>query len=104
VLGKRRLAAGRSASCPHCGHSFGALGIYEGDEGLGRAVIAQQYLRQRKAPCLSIYASKSAASLEEGLPHGDLDEIHVLDGGHFLHQQMPGEVNSLVLRWLGALP
>jgi pimeloyl-ACP methyl ester carboxylesterase len=76
------------------------LGLYEGDEGIGRAVIARDYLRQRKAPRLAVYASDQAASLEKTLPRGDLDEIHVLAGGHFLHQQLPDQFNALALGWL----
>lgn len=76
------------------------LGLYEGDEGIGRAAIARHYLPQRKAPRLAVYSSEPATWLERTLPHGDSDEIHVMAGGHFLHQQLPDPFNSLALRWL----
>ena len=61
------------------------LGLYDGDDGIGRAVIAQNYLRQRKVPRLAVYASEAATGLQRALPRGNLDEIHVMEGGHFLH-------------------
>jgi pimeloyl-ACP methyl ester carboxylesterase len=76
------------------------LGLYEGDEGLGRAVIAQDYLRQRKAPRLAVYAAEPATWLERALPRGESDEIHVIPGGHFMHQQRPAQFNALALSWL----
>jgi pimeloyl-ACP methyl ester carboxylesterase len=78
-------------------------GLYEGDEGIGRAVVAQEYLKQREAPRLAVYASDPATWLEKTLPLGRLDEVQVLAGGHFLHQQRPGEFNRLALSWLRKL-
>jgi len=75
-------------------------GLYEGDEGIGRAVIAQDYLRRRKVPRFAVYASEPATWLERTLPGGESDEIHVMPGGHFLHQQLPGQFNALALSWL----
>jgi pimeloyl-ACP methyl ester carboxylesterase len=76
-------------------------GLYEGDEGIGRAVVAADYLRQRTAPRLAVYASAAAATFERSLPAGDRDEIHLWDGaGHFLHQERPEEFNRLLLGWL----
>ncbi len=76
------------------------VGMCEGDEGIGRAVIAQDYLRQRTAPRLAVYAAEPATWLERALPCGESDEIRVLPGGHFLHQQLAGEFNVLMLSWL----
>lgn len=76
------------------------LGQYEGDEGIGRAVIAREYLRQRQAPRLAVYSSEPAAWLENALPCGELDEIHVIAGGHFLHQQESDQFNDLALKWM----
>lgn len=76
------------------------LGVYEGEEGIGRAVIARDYLRQRRAPRLAVYASEQAAWLERTLPRGELDEVHVMAAGHFLHQQQSGQFNALALGWL----
>jgi hypothetical protein len=44
------------------------LGMCEGDEGIARAVIAQDYLRQRTAPRLAVYAAEPATWLERTLP------------------------------------
>ena len=79
------------------------FGLYEGDEGIGRAVIAQDYLRQRRAPRVAVYASEPATWLEKTLPRGELDQIHVMAGGHFLHQLQPQRFNALVLTWLDTL-
>jgi pimeloyl-ACP methyl ester carboxylesterase len=76
------------------------VGLLEGDEGIARASIAQDYLRQRKAPRLAVYADEAATWLERALPRGESDEIHVLPGGHFLHQQLAGEFNALAFGWL----
>ena len=76
------------------------FGLYEGDEGIGRAVIAQDYLRRRKVPRLALYASEPATWLERTLPGGESDEIHVMPGGHFLHQQLPAQFNAVALSWL----
>jgi len=76
------------------------FGVLEGDEGLARASIAQDYLRQREAPRLAVYAAEPRTWLERALPLGESDEIHVMPGGHFLHQQLAGEFNALMLSWL----
>jgi pimeloyl-ACP methyl ester carboxylesterase len=70
------------------------LGMYEGDEGIGRASIAQDYLRQRTASRLAVYAAEPATWLERALPHGEADEIHVVPGSHFMHQQLAGQLSA----------
>ncbi|GHF36947.1 pimeloyl-ACP methyl ester carboxylesterase [Amycolatopsis bartoniae] len=78
------------------------LGLYEGDEGIGRGVVAADYLRRRSQPRLAVYANGEASTLERSLPAGDRDELHVWEGaGHFLHQERPEEFNRLMLDWLG---
>jgi pimeloyl-ACP methyl ester carboxylesterase len=76
------------------------VGSLEGDEGIGRASIARDYLRQRTAPRLAVYAAEPATWLERALPLGESDEIHIMPGGHFLHQQLAGQFNALALSWL----
>jgi pimeloyl-ACP methyl ester carboxylesterase len=76
------------------------LGLYDGEEGIGRAAVAQDYLRQRKVPRLVVYASEAATWLERALPQANTDQIHVMSGGHFLHQEMAQDFNSLALAWL----
>jgi pimeloyl-ACP methyl ester carboxylesterase len=76
------------------------FGLYEGDEGIGRASIAQDYLRQRTAPRLAVYAAEPATWLETALPRSESDEIHVVPGGHFMHQQLAEQFNALALSWL----
>lgn len=80
------------------------LGLYEGEEGIGRAVIARDYLRQRTVPRLAVYAGEPAAEFERSLPAGEHDEIRILEGGHFLHQHKAGEFNRLAFDWLRRLP
>jgi pimeloyl-ACP methyl ester carboxylesterase len=77
------------------------LGLYDGDEALGRATVAQDYLRRRTAPRLAVYAAEAATRLERALPQGAADQIHVLPGGHFMHQQLASQFNSMALGWLG---
>lgn len=74
--------------------------LYTSEDGIGRAVVAGEYLRQRAVPRIAVYRSEQAAELERTLPRGASDEIHVLDGGHFLHQQRSDEFNALALGWL----
>lgn len=76
------------------------LGLYDGDEALGRPAVAQDYLRRRTAPRLAVYRAEPATWLERALPRGEADEIHVLPGGHFMHQQLASQFNELALRWL----
>jgi pimeloyl-ACP methyl ester carboxylesterase len=83
------------------------IGLYEGEEGIGRKVIGQEYLGRRRAPILAIYAGAGAATSEwdRALDHGPLDEIQVWKGnGHFLHQEQPQRFAAEVRRWLRGLP
>ena len=75
-------------------------GLVEGDDGIGRAAIAQDYRPAAHSARLAVYAAEPATWLERALPRGESDEIHVLPGGHFMHQQLPGEFNALALSWL----
>ena len=76
------------------------VGMFEGGEGIGRATVAEYYLRQRTAPRLAVYAAEPATWLEKALPAGEADEIHVLPGGHFMHQHLAAQFNTLMLSWL----
>jgi pimeloyl-ACP methyl ester carboxylesterase len=80
------------------------LGLFEGDEGLGRAVVSRDYLAGRTAPRLAVYASEAGAGFERSLPLGTHDEVTVVGGGHFLHQQCAEEFNRRALAWLDRLP
>jgi pimeloyl-ACP methyl ester carboxylesterase len=83
------------------------VGLYEGEEGIGRKVVGETYLRGRKAPTLAIYAGARAATADwdRALDHGPLDRISVWpEHGHFLHQEDPERFSAEVRRWLEGLP
>jgi pimeloyl-ACP methyl ester carboxylesterase len=83
------------------------VGLYEGEEGLGRKVVGETYLRSRKAPTLALYAGTGSATAEwdRSLDHGPLDEITVWpEHGHFLHQEDPERFAATVRQWLDHLP
>jgi pimeloyl-ACP methyl ester carboxylesterase len=81
------------------------LGMYRGDDGIGRAEVAAGYLRDRRQPRLVVYVAEEAAAFERGLPRGPADEIQVWPGtGHFAHQEQSERFNRLMLTWLGRLP
>lgn len=77
------------------------LGLFDGEQALGRAAVSSQALKLRKQPRLAVYADARAADQERALPVGPLDEIHTWQGaGHFLHQERPAEFNDLMMDWL----
>jgi pimeloyl-ACP methyl ester carboxylesterase len=87
---------------PHV-HRGCITGLY-GPGGIGRLEIAQEYMKQRKAPRLAVYASEGKASIERELPCGPQGEIHVLENAsHWLHQQRSADFNQLLLQWLERL-
>jgi pimeloyl-ACP methyl ester carboxylesterase len=78
------------------------LGLYEGEEGIGRREVATTYLKARRHPRLTVHAAQAAADFEKTLPAGQHDEIHLWEGaGHFLHQERSEAFNRLLLDWLG---
>jgi pimeloyl-ACP methyl ester carboxylesterase len=82
------------------------IGQYEGEEGIGRKVIGETYLRRRRAPTLAIYAGRGTATAEwdRTLDHGPLDEITIWpEHGHFLHQEDPERFAGEVRQWLERL-
>jgi pimeloyl-ACP methyl ester carboxylesterase len=78
-------------------------GLYEGDEGLGRAVVSREYLSARAVPRLAFCAREATADFERTLPLREADRVVVLDGGHFLHQERAEDVNRTALDWLAAV-
>jgi pimeloyl-ACP methyl ester carboxylesterase len=81
------------------------VGLFEGEEGLGRRALSHDYLKRRTAPTLAVYAYAALAEYERSLPHGPHDEIAVWDGhGHFLHQEAPDRFAATVRDWLARLP
>jgi pimeloyl-ACP methyl ester carboxylesterase len=82
------------------------IGLYEGDEGIGRRVIGEKYLRRRKAPTLAIYAGASASTAEwdRTLGHGEHDQIYDWpENGHFLHQEDPERFAREIRHWMKSL-
>lgn len=82
------------------------VGLYSGDEGLGRAAVGAGYLARRQAPTLAVYSGAMApvAEWDRALPHGPHDEIEVWpEHGHFLHQEAPDRFAGTVRAWLGRL-
>jgi len=77
------------------------LGLYDGENGIGRGEVAATYLKARRHPRLTVHASQAAADFEKVLPTSEHDEIHLWEGaGHFLHQERPEAFNHLLLDWL----
>lgn len=76
------------------------LGLYESEDAPGRSGIALEYLRGRKAPRLAVYASEELTWLERRLPSGPGDEIAVIEGGHWLHQERASELSERLREWL----
>lgn len=72
---------------------------------LGRRSIAEPYLAGRKCPVLAAYSElfPEMAEWERSLPHGPLDHVPIVDGGHFPHQEHPVEFAALVRTWLDRL-
>jgi pimeloyl-ACP methyl ester carboxylesterase len=88
-------------TAPHV-HAGCIAGLF-GAGGIGCLEIAQEYMKQRKAPRLAVYASEAKASIERGLPLGPQDEIHIIENAsHWLHQQRSEDFNQLLLTWLKA--
>jgi pimeloyl-ACP methyl ester carboxylesterase len=79
------------------------LGLYEGEDAIGRAEVAATYLMARSQPRLTVHATRAGADFERTLPTGERDGIHLWEGaGHFLHQERPEAFNELLLGWLGS--
>jgi pimeloyl-ACP methyl ester carboxylesterase len=51
------------------------FGLYEGDEGIGRAVIAQDYLRQRQAPRFNALVLNWLDTLGAGEPNPEVSKL-----------------------------
>jgi pimeloyl-ACP methyl ester carboxylesterase len=80
-------------------------GLYDGDEGLGRRLLSQSYLRRRRVPTFAIYAAGGPTAYEESFTHGPQDKVAAWDGyGHFLHQEAPERFASVTRAWLDQLP
>lgn len=80
-------------------------GLFDGDEGLGRRALSQDYLRRRNVPTFAAYAAAGPAEYERSLPHGPHDQIAVWDGyGHFLHLEAPERFAAATRAWLDQLP
>ncbi|MCK9926888.1 alpha/beta hydrolase [Frankia sp. Mgl5] len=80
-------------------------GMWLDVDQFGRREQSDDYLAKRTCPVLSVYGERRAdqAEWESGLSAGPSDEVHVLPGGHWLHQEHPEVFNSLVLGWLTRL-
>lgn len=75
-------------------------GLYEDESCLGVSETSSEYLKQRQAPWMAVYAASDAASMDRGLCRSGVDEVHVLERGHFLHQEDSEVFNALMLKWL----
>lgn len=76
------------------------LALYQGPDAIGRAENAATYLQARKCPSLAVYAAEYLTFVERQLPQGKRDEIAIVEGGHWLHQQKPDAFHAIVLSWL----
>ena len=76
------------------------LNLYDGDDAVARADHAVAFLKARKCPRLAVYAAEEFTFIERQLALGERDEIAVVEGGHWLHQERPDEFHAIVTRWL----
>lgn len=81
-------------------------GIYAAPDQFGRRQQAEVYLADRTCPVQAFYAASrtDSADWERSLSRTDLDEVHLIDAGHWVHQERPTEFNQLLLDWLDRLP
>jgi pimeloyl-ACP methyl ester carboxylesterase len=65
---------------------------------------ATRYFANRICPVLAIYRIKrsESAGWEQSIAKTPLDEVHVLESGHWIHQERPDEVNAIIRRWMTA--
>lgn len=97
----RRRALGVSAEVAQATFA----GMWLDTDQFGCREQSDDYLCKRTCPVLSVYAERRAdqAEWERAVATNPADEVHVLPGGHWLHQEHPEVFNSLVLDWLARL-
>lgn len=79
--------------------------IYTGPDVWAIGDATAEYLKQRRAPVLALYADEARAAVERSvLPDDGSSRIELWPGaGHFMHQERPDEFNALALEWLRKL-
>ncbi|OAA28142.1 putative hydrolase or acyltransferase of alpha/beta superfamily [Frankia sp. EI5c] len=80
-------------------------GMWLDDDQFGRRSQSTDYLRRRGCPVLAVHSERQAgrAEWERGVATGPADAVHILPGGHWLHQEHPAAFNGLVLDWIARL-
>jgi pimeloyl-ACP methyl ester carboxylesterase len=75
-------------------------------EPLRNRDYAENYFAGRSCPVLAVYAQTRAdnAEWERSLLNEQTDGVHLVDAGHWLHQEQPELVNRLLSDWLATLP
>ncbi|MEO3755372.1 alpha/beta hydrolase [Streptomyces sp. B6B3] len=75
-------------------------GMYLAPGAFGLRPAADAYLRDRRCPALGVHTSPAAAGWERGLSRHPLSRVELWpDCGHYLHEERPAEVVTLLRAW-----
>jgi pimeloyl-ACP methyl ester carboxylesterase len=79
-------------------------GMYLAPDAFGSRPATRAYLARRDCPVLSVYATPRAADFERGTLTHPASRVEVWeDCGHYLHEERPKDLVSLVQEWAAAL-
>lgn len=81
-------------------------GIYLVEDQFGKRAAATGYLQGRSCPVLAFYVGyrEAAAEWERSISKTPYDATHLVEAGHWLHQDRPVEINTVVRDWIVQLP
>lgn len=78
-------------------------GMYAGPGAVGLRPHAEEYLRRRSCPALTVWTSAEMADWERSTLHVPGSRVeHWTDSGHYLHEEHPGRTTALIRAWAGA--
>lgn len=82
------------------------INIYDGPAQVGRRDATEALLARRRTPFLTLYMGRrfECAAWERQFCMLPADQVECLDSGHWPHQEMPEQVNTLIDAWIGKLP
>jgi pimeloyl-ACP methyl ester carboxylesterase len=75
--------------------------LWTGPTGFGPRAQTEAYLDRSTSPSLTVYSGgrEECAAWAATRANSDLDESRYLPLGHFLHQETPGLINTLIENW-----